>query len=164
MRLLCSESITYLLIRWLMVFNLTLFIILELASGFCNSLGPFLAVRALYGVCMGVRYDDPPSTSQLTPPGPAWTGRFDCTRGLAIRCSRDRQRFVPARLCRRISSGRRLLPSIGSHNTTWMAQLVLVRCWSSNSLDRMENLPPRDQPFSSHQGRARDQTQARSSR
>lgn len=36
-----------------MVANLVMFIILELASGFCNSLGPFLAVRALYGICMG---------------------------------------------------------------------------------------------------------------
>jgi len=39
--------------KYLMVGNLFLFIILELASGFCNSLGPFLAVRALYGICMG---------------------------------------------------------------------------------------------------------------
>jgi hypothetical protein len=38
-----------------MIANLFLFIVFELASGFCNSLGPFLAVRALYGVCMGVR-------------------------------------------------------------------------------------------------------------
>jgi hypothetical protein len=37
-----------------MVANLFLFIVLELASGFCNSLSPFLAVRALYGICMGV--------------------------------------------------------------------------------------------------------------
>ena len=37
-----------------MVLNLFLFIIFELASGFCQSLGPFLAVRALYGLCMGV--------------------------------------------------------------------------------------------------------------
>jgi SHS family lactate transporter-like MFS transporter len=41
--------------KYLMVANLFLFIVFELASGFCNSLGPFLAVRALYGVCMGVR-------------------------------------------------------------------------------------------------------------
>ena len=31
-----------------------MFIVFELASGFCNSLAPFLAVRALYGICMGV--------------------------------------------------------------------------------------------------------------
>lgn len=37
-----------------MIANLFLFIVFELASGFCNSLSPFLAVRALYGICMGV--------------------------------------------------------------------------------------------------------------
>ena len=35
--------------KYIMVANLFLFIVFELASGFCNSLGPFLAVRALYG-------------------------------------------------------------------------------------------------------------------
>jgi hypothetical protein len=39
-----------------MIVNLFLFIVLELASGFCNSLRPFLAVRALYGISMGVSY------------------------------------------------------------------------------------------------------------
>ncbi|EXJ59258.1 MFS transporter, SHS family, lactate transporter [Cladophialophora yegresii CBS 114405] len=36
-----------------MIFNLALFIILELASGFCNTLPQFLGVRALYGIAMG---------------------------------------------------------------------------------------------------------------
>jgi SHS family lactate transporter-like MFS transporter len=36
-----------------MVINLTLFIILELASGFCNTLPQFLGVRAMYGIAMG---------------------------------------------------------------------------------------------------------------
>ena len=40
--------------KYLMVANLCCFIVLELASGFCNSLSAFLAVRALYGICMGV--------------------------------------------------------------------------------------------------------------
>ncbi|KAF2227588.1 major facilitator superfamily domain-containing protein [Elsinoe ampelina] len=34
----------------------TLFIILELATGFCNTYGQFIAVRALYGVAMGGMY------------------------------------------------------------------------------------------------------------
>lgn len=39
-----------------MIINLVLFIILELGSGFTNSLGQFLGVRALYGVAMGGQY------------------------------------------------------------------------------------------------------------
>jgi len=37
-----------------MIFNLCAFIVLELASGFCNNLSQFLGVRALYGIAMGV--------------------------------------------------------------------------------------------------------------
>lgn len=36
-----------------MIANLFLFIVFELASGFCNNLSQFLGVRALYGICMG---------------------------------------------------------------------------------------------------------------
>lgn len=36
-----------------MIFNLVLFIILELATGFTNTLKQFLAVRSLYGIAMG---------------------------------------------------------------------------------------------------------------
>lgn len=39
--------------KWPMIVNLFLFIILELASGFCQDLRQFLAVRALYGIAMG---------------------------------------------------------------------------------------------------------------
>lgn len=39
--------------KWPMIINLFLFIILELASGFCNTLPEFLGVRALYGIAMG---------------------------------------------------------------------------------------------------------------
>lgn len=38
--------------KWVMIFNLFLFIILELATGFTNNLSEFLAVRALYGIAM----------------------------------------------------------------------------------------------------------------
>jgi len=36
-----------------MIINLGLFIIFELASGFCNTLPQFLGVRSLYGIAMG---------------------------------------------------------------------------------------------------------------
>ncbi|KAJ5115999.1 hypothetical protein N7456_000347 [Penicillium angulare] len=39
--------------KWPMIINLGLFIILELCSGFCNTLPQFLGVRALYGIAMG---------------------------------------------------------------------------------------------------------------
>ncbi|KAK5017950.1 hypothetical protein LTR16_002152 [Cryomyces antarcticus] len=39
--------------KWPMIFNLGLFIILELASGFCKTLPQFLGVRSLYGIAMG---------------------------------------------------------------------------------------------------------------
>jgi MFS transporter, SHS family, lactate transporter len=35
------------------IINLVLFIILELGSGFTQTLGQFLGVRALYGIAMG---------------------------------------------------------------------------------------------------------------
>lgn len=37
--------------KWVMIVNLFLFIVFELASGFCNTLPQFLGVRALYGIC-----------------------------------------------------------------------------------------------------------------
>ena len=40
-----------------MIINLCLFIILELGSGFCNTLGQFLAIRSLYGIAMGGKSD-----------------------------------------------------------------------------------------------------------
>ncbi|KAG2414550.1 hypothetical protein HFD88_003741 [Aspergillus terreus] len=39
--------------KWPMIVCLGLFIVLELASGFCNTLSQFLGVRALYGIAMG---------------------------------------------------------------------------------------------------------------
>ncbi|KAL4895962.1 major facilitator superfamily domain-containing protein [Aspergillus ambiguus] len=39
--------------KWPMIVCLGLFIVLELASGFCNTLPQFLGVRALYGIAMG---------------------------------------------------------------------------------------------------------------
>lgn len=39
--------------RWPMMVALALFVVLELASGFCQTLPQFLAVRSLYGIAMG---------------------------------------------------------------------------------------------------------------
>ena len=39
--------------KWPMIINLALFIVLELASGFCKTLPQFLGVRSLYGIAMG---------------------------------------------------------------------------------------------------------------
>ncbi|KAK2794205.1 hypothetical protein FQN51_000906 [Onygenales sp. PD_10] len=39
--------------KWPMIINLALFVVLELASGFCNNLPQLLGVRSLYGIAMG---------------------------------------------------------------------------------------------------------------
>lgn len=39
--------------KWPMIINLALFVVFELASGFCNTLPQFLGVRSLYGIAMG---------------------------------------------------------------------------------------------------------------
>ena len=39
--------------KWPMIAALVLFIILELATGFTQTLSQFLAVRSLYGIAMG---------------------------------------------------------------------------------------------------------------
>jgi SHS family lactate transporter-like MFS transporter len=39
--------------KWPMIINLGLFIILELGSGFCQTLPQFLGARSLYGIAMG---------------------------------------------------------------------------------------------------------------
>ena len=39
--------------KWPFIINLSLFIVLELGSGFCQNLSQFLAVRSLYGIAMG---------------------------------------------------------------------------------------------------------------
>lgn len=39
--------------KYPMIINLFLFIVLELGSGFCQSIHQFIAVRALYGIAMG---------------------------------------------------------------------------------------------------------------
>lgn len=39
-----------------MIANLVLLMVLELASGFCNTLPQFIGVRSLYGIAMGGRH------------------------------------------------------------------------------------------------------------
>lgn len=42
--------------RWPYVFNLILFIVLELGTGFAQNYSQFLAIRAIYGIAMGGLY------------------------------------------------------------------------------------------------------------
>lgn len=49
--------------KWPYVFNLVLFIILELATGFTQTYEQFLGVRALYGIAMGGLYGNAAATA-----------------------------------------------------------------------------------------------------
>jgi len=49
--------------KWPFVLNNILFIVLELATGFCNTFRQFLAVRALYGIAMGGLYGNAAATA-----------------------------------------------------------------------------------------------------
>jgi len=49
--------------KWPFVVNNILFIILELATGFCQTYAQFLAVRALYGIAMGGLYGNAAATA-----------------------------------------------------------------------------------------------------
>ncbi|MCJ1309549.1 hypothetical protein MMC25_003209 [Agyrium rufum] len=49
--------------KWPFVFNNVLFIILELATGFCQNYKQFLAVRAIYGIAMGGLYGNAAATA-----------------------------------------------------------------------------------------------------
>ncbi|KAG5979458.1 hypothetical protein E4U55_005150 [Claviceps digitariae] len=51
--------------KWPMMVALSLFVVLELASGFCQSLPQLLAVRGLYGIAMGGMYA-PAATTALS--------------------------------------------------------------------------------------------------
>ncbi|KAL9084553.1 MAG: hypothetical protein Q9159_005171 [Coniocarpon cinnabarinum] len=51
--------------------NLILFIVLELATGFCDTYQQFLGVRALYGIAMGGLYGNCAATALEDCPGPA---------------------------------------------------------------------------------------------
>lgn len=42
--------------RWPMIANLVLLMVLELVSGFCNTLPQFVGARSLYGIAMGGEY------------------------------------------------------------------------------------------------------------
>lgn len=49
--------------KWPFVVNCGLFIILELATGFCNTYHQFLGVRAIYGIAMGGLYGNAAATA-----------------------------------------------------------------------------------------------------
>lgn len=49
--------------KWPFVFNLVLFIILEMATGFCQTYTQFLGVRSIYGIAMGGLYGNAAATA-----------------------------------------------------------------------------------------------------
>ena len=49
--------------KWPYIVNMVLFIIFELATGFCNTYKQFLGVRALYGIAMGGLYGNAAATA-----------------------------------------------------------------------------------------------------
>jgi MFS transporter, SHS family, lactate transporter len=49
--------------KWPFIFNNFLFIVLELATGFCNTYAEFLACRALFGIAMGGLYGNAVATA-----------------------------------------------------------------------------------------------------
>jgi SHS family lactate transporter-like MFS transporter len=49
--------------KWPFIVNMILFIIFELATGFCNTYSQFLGVRALYGIAMGGLYGNAAATA-----------------------------------------------------------------------------------------------------
>lgn len=57
--------------KWPYVVNMVLFIILELATGFCNTYEQFLGVRAIYGIAMGGLYGNAAATALEDCPSPA---------------------------------------------------------------------------------------------
>lgn len=57
--------------KWPYIVNMILFIILELATGFCNTFEQFLGVRAIYGIAMGGLYGNAAATALEDCPSPA---------------------------------------------------------------------------------------------
>jgi len=51
--------------KWPFIVNNVLFIILELATGFCSSYKSFLGVRALFGIAMGGLYGNAAATGMV---------------------------------------------------------------------------------------------------
>ena len=49
--------------KWPFIFNLVLFIILELATGFAQTYKQFLGIRAIYGIAMGGLYGNAAATA-----------------------------------------------------------------------------------------------------
>lgn len=49
--------------KWPFIINLVLFIVLELATGFCDTYSAFLGVRSIYGIAMGGLYGNAAATA-----------------------------------------------------------------------------------------------------
>jgi MFS transporter, SHS family, lactate transporter len=49
--------------KWPYIVNMVLFIVLELATGFCQTFRQFLGVRAIYGIAMGGLYGNAAATA-----------------------------------------------------------------------------------------------------
>jgi SHS family lactate transporter-like MFS transporter len=59
--------------KWLFTVNNVLFIVLELATGFINKYGSFLACRALFGIGMDSLYGNAAATAmEDCPPAARW--------------------------------------------------------------------------------------------
>jgi|TARA_R110002003_G_scaffold626_2_gene20878 SHS family lactate transporter-like MFS transporter len=54
--------------KWPFIVNNVLFIILELATGFCSTYNQFLGVRALFGIAMGGLYGNAAATGKASTP------------------------------------------------------------------------------------------------
>lgn len=63
--------------KWIMIFNLFCFIVLELGSGFTQNLPQLLGVRALYGIAMGV---------SIIERARQWDIAYECTGTSRPRC------------------------------------------------------------------------------
>ena len=57
--------------KWPYIINMVLFIVLELATGFCQTYEQFLGVRAVYGIAMGGLYGNAAATALEDCPAPA---------------------------------------------------------------------------------------------
>ena len=148
--------------KYIMTANLIMFIIFELASGFCKSLGPFLAARALYGICMGVRKVQKPLQQRmsLTIAGSTWTCRVHCARRPSIRRSRSPFRPFPTRICCRISARRDLLPCLGPNYGPRLAKPLLVCCMPATIDYRLASVFTRNKSLPGHQSRARGEARS----
>lgn len=128
--------------KWPFIGNLGALVVLELGTGFAQSLSQFLGVRALYGIAMGGLFGPAASAALGDLPYEA--------RGI----------FWPlrARLYDRLLARCNLLPYPRPNHFSWLAQFILVRSRPTPSHHHIPPLPPRNQPLPSPKSRAGNQT------